>query len=113
MVCSSRWLVVLLESGIVQKGKIFVYHGWIVIEFQIQLFSCRFLFGGEHGRLRFPPPYGFSPLYECLLPTQTLALDPCFHFGDLTKSTLAGPLEVLNDTAFVPMPVDTSLVLKR
>lgn len=74
-------------------------------------FSCRFLFGGEHGRLRFPPPYGFSPLYECLLPTQTLALDPCFHFGDLTKSSLAGPLEVLNDTAFVPQPVDTTMVL--
>ena len=76
----------------------------------LSLYSCRFLFGGEHGRLRFPPPFGFSPLYECLLPTQTLTLDPCFHFGDLTKSTLAGPIEVLNDTAFVPQPVDTTMV---
>lgn len=72
--------------------------------------SCRFLFGGEHGRLRFPAPFGFSPLYECLLPSQILALDPCFAFGDLTKSTLAGPLEIMNDTAFVPNPVDTSMV---
>lgn len=52
----------------------------------------------------------FSPLYECLLPTQTLSLDPCFQFGDLTKSTLAGPLEVTNDLAFVPQPVETSAV---
>ena len=60
--------------------------------------------------MRFPSPIDFSPLYECLLPTQTLALDPCFHFGDLTKSTLSGPLEVTNDTAFVPQPVDTTTV---
>lgn len=72
--------------------------------------SCRFLFGGEHGRLRFPPPVGFSPLYECLLPTQMLTLDPCFYFGDLTKSVLAGPLQVTNDSAFVPIPVDISSV---
>ena len=32
--------------------------------------SCRFLFGGEHGRLKYSPPDGFSPIYDSLLPTQ-------------------------------------------
>ena len=64
--------------------------------------SCRFLFGGEHGRLKYTPPDGFSPIYDSLLPTQILAIDPCFYFGELAKGVLAGPLPVEDDVAFVP-----------
>ena len=73
--------------------------------------SCRFLFGGEHGRLKYSPPDGFSPLYDCLLPTQILAIDPCFYFGEVAKGTLAGPLPVEDDVAYIPQPVDTSTVI--
>ncbi|XP_063236802.1 ryanodine receptor isoform X2 [Bacillus rossius redtenbacheri] len=72
--------------------------------------SCRFLLGGDHGRLRFVPPEGFSPLVESLLPQQVLSIDPCFYFGNLSKCVLAGPWLVEDDTAFVPTPVDTSAV---
>ncbi|KAI4471407.1 ran binding protein 9-related [Holotrichia oblita] len=72
--------------------------------------SCRFLLGGDHGRLKYIPPEEFSPLIESLLPQQILSLDPCFYFGNLNKSVLAGPLQVEDDTAFVPNPVDTSMV---
>jgi len=72
--------------------------------------SCRFLFGGEHGRLKYSPPDGFSPIYDSLLPTQILAIDPCFYFGELSKGTLAGPLPVEDDVAYVPAPVDTSTI---
>lgn len=74
--------------------------------------SCRFLFGGDQGRLRFPSPEGHSPLVECLQPTQILSIDPCFYFGDLVKGVLAGPLFVEDDVAFVPQPVDTKNVNK-
>ncbi|XP_055857540.1 ryanodine receptor isoform X7 [Episyrphus balteatus] len=70
--------------------------------------SCRFLFGGDHGRLKYPPPVGFSPLVQCLMPHQILSLDPCFYFGNLNKNVLAGPWMIEDDTAFVPNPVDTS-----
>lgn len=72
--------------------------------------SCRFLLGGDHGRLKYMPPEEFSPLVESLLPQQILSLEPCFYFGNLNKCVLAGPLLVEDDTAFVPNPVDTSLV---
>ncbi|KAL0274262.1 UNVERIFIED_CONTAM: hypothetical protein PYX00_006731 [Menopon gallinae] len=72
--------------------------------------SCRFLLGGDHGRLKFVPPEEFSPLVECLMPQQVLSIDPCFYFGNLNKSVLAGPWLVEGDTAFVPNPVDTSTV---
>jgi len=72
--------------------------------------SCRFLFGGDQGRLRYPPPELHSPIVECLLPTQVLQIDPCFYFGDPFKTTLAGPLKIEDDTAFVPKPVDTEIV---
>jgi ryanodine receptor 2 len=74
--------------------------------------SCRFLMGGEQGRLKFPPPENHSPLSECLLPTQILAIDPCFYFGDLHKTVLAGPMLVEDDSAFVPTPVNTDAVSK-
>uniref|UniRef100_A0A182SKB0 B30.2/SPRY domain-containing protein n=1 Tax=Anopheles maculatus TaxID=74869 RepID=A0A182SKB0_9DIPT len=72
--------------------------------------SCRFLFGGDNGRLKFNPPPGFSPLVQCLMPHQNLSLDPCFYFGNLNKNVLAGPWMVEDDSAFVPKPVDTSTV---
>nr|CAD7393765.1 unnamed protein product [Timema cristinae] len=72
--------------------------------------SCRFLLGGDHGRLKYIPPEGFSPLVESLLPQQVLSIDPCFYFGNLNKCVLAGPWLVEDDTAFVPTPVDTSAI---
>ncbi|XP_033253281.1 ryanodine receptor-like [Drosophila miranda] len=70
--------------------------------------SCRFLFGGDHGRLKYAPPMGFSALVQCLMPPQILSLDPCFYFGNINKNVLAGPWLIEDDTAFVPKPVDTS-----
>ncbi|BES99791.1 ryanodine receptor [Nesidiocoris tenuis] len=72
--------------------------------------SCRFLLGGDHGRLKYSPPDEFSPLVESLQPQQVLSIDPCFYFGHLPKSVLSGPFPVESDTAFVPVPVDTSAV---
>nr|CAD7395326.1 unnamed protein product [Timema poppensis] len=72
--------------------------------------GCRFLLGGDHGRLKYIPPEGFSPLVESLLPQQVLSIDPCFYFGNLNKCVLAGPWLVEDDTAFVPTPVDTSAI---
>ncbi|XP_063919785.1 ryanodine receptor isoform X1 [Zophobas morio] len=72
--------------------------------------SCRFLLGGDHGRLKYIPPEEFSPLVESLLPQQVLNLEPCFYFGNMNKNVIAGPLVVEDDTAFVPNPVDTSMV---
>ncbi|KAL1124812.1 hypothetical protein AAG570_001433 [Ranatra chinensis] len=72
--------------------------------------SCRFLLGGDHGRLKYAPPEEFSPLIESLLPQQVLSIDPCFYFGNLNKCVLAGPWHVEDDTAFVPTPVDTTMI---
>ncbi|XP_069958037.1 ryanodine receptor isoform X5 [Cherax quadricarinatus] len=72
--------------------------------------SARFLLGGEHGRLKYPPPDAHSPVSECLLPFQTLTIDPCFYFGEQHKGTLAGPLLIQDDLVFVPKPVDTSAI---
>ncbi|XKL68210.1 hypothetical protein PGB90_003701 [Kerria lacca] len=73
--------------------------------------SCRFLLGGDHGRLKFLPPDDFSPLVESLLPQQILSIDPCFYFGNLKKTVLAGPLYIEDNIAFVPTPVDTSSIM--
>ncbi|XP_069170443.1 ryanodine receptor [Procambarus clarkii] len=72
--------------------------------------SARFLLGGEHGRLKYPPPDAHSSVSECLLPFQTLTIDPCFYFGEQHKGTLAGPLLIQDDLVFVPKPVDTSAI---
>ncbi|XP_069698288.1 ryanodine receptor isoform X7 [Periplaneta americana] len=72
--------------------------------------SCRFLLGGDHGRLKYIPPEEFSPLVESLLPQQVLSIDPCFYFGNLNKVVISGPWPVEDDTAFVPTPVDTSTI---
>jgi len=66
--------------------------------------------GGDQGRLKYPPPEFHSPIVECLQPFQMLRIDPCFHFGELEKGVLAGPLDAEDDTAFVPKPVDTASV---
>ena len=72
--------------------------------------SCRFLLGGEEGRLKYAPPANFSPLFESLLPTQMLRIDPGFYMGDLNKAVLSGPLDIDDKIAFVPKPVDTSTI---
>ncbi|KAJ8982742.1 hypothetical protein NQ317_014040 [Molorchus minor] len=72
--------------------------------------SCRFLLGGDHGKLKYAPLEDFSPLVESLLPQQVLLLEPCFYFGNMSKHVIAGPLYVEDDTAFVPNPVDTAMV---
>ncbi|XP_073986803.1 ryanodine receptor isoform X3 [Rhodnius prolixus] len=72
--------------------------------------SCRFLFGGDHGRLKYVPPEEFSPLVESLLPQQVLSIDPCFYFGNLNKCVISGPFPVEDDAAFVPIPVDTTMI---
>lgn len=55
-----------------------------VISFSAK-YSCRFLFGGDHGRLKFGPPQGHSPIVQTLLPMQVLNVEPCFQFGELPK----------------------------
>lgn len=77
------------------------------------LFSCRFLLGGDQGRLRYGPPEGYSALCEVLLPQQVLTVEPCFVFGDLFKGIYQGPTAEpsLTDVAFVPQPVDTASVI--
>lgn len=82
------------------------------VSIDLLFYSCRFLLGGDHGRLRFVPPPEMSPLVESLLPQQTLGLDPCSYFGNLNKCVLAGPWLVEDDTAFVPTPVNTTTVSK-
>ncbi|XP_014249566.1 ryanodine receptor isoform X2 [Cimex lectularius] len=72
--------------------------------------SCRFLLGGDHGRLKYVPPEEFSPLVESLQPQQILSIDPCFYFGNLNKCVLSGPYTIEDDTAFVPIPVDTTMI---
>lgn len=66
--------------------------------------------GGDHGKLKFCPPLEFSPLVECLAPQQVLSIDPCFYFGNLNKTVLAGPWLIEDDSAFVPNPVNTSSI---
>ncbi len=71
------------------------------------------MFGGEHGRLKYSPPENFSPLYESLLPNQSLYIDPGFYFGELHKTILSGKLAVEDNVAFVPNPVDTTNVISK
>ena len=79
-----------------------------VISFSAK-YSCRFLFGGDHGRLKFGPPQGHSPIVQTLLPLQELNIEACFQFGDLSKGIIFGPnVEYIDDAAFVPKPVDTA-----
>ncbi|KAL3874970.1 hypothetical protein ACJMK2_037916, partial [Sinanodonta woodiana] len=72
--------------------------------------SCRFILGGEHGRLKHGPPEGHSPVIESLLPKEKLKIQPCFYFGDIPKNIIRGPTEVTDYVPFVPKPVDTANV---
>uniref|UniRef100_T1E1N4 Putative ryanodine receptor n=1 Tax=Cupiennius salei TaxID=6928 RepID=T1E1N4_CUPSA len=78
-----------------------------VISFSAKL-SCRFIMGGDQGRLRYGPPEYHSPLVESLQPKQILTVESCFQFGELSKGVIFGPMLELDDTAFVPAPVDTT-----
>ncbi|XP_071161899.1 ryanodine receptor-like [Mytilus edulis] len=69
--------------------------------------SCRFVFGGDHGKFKFELPDGHSPAIEALLPKEKLKLDQCFWFGDIHRNVIHGPMEI-EYTPYVPKPVDTA-----
>ena len=67
--------------------------------------SCRFVFGGDQGRLRYGPAPGYSALYEAV--RGTVEIVPCFTFGSINKQLYSGPsTAVLDYTPFVPEPKD-------
>jgi ryanodine receptor 2 len=72
-------------------------------------FSCRFVFGGDHGKFKFGVPEGHSPAIESLFPKENLKLDQCFWFGDVQRNLICGPTEV-DYVPYVPHPVETSNV---
>lgn len=72
-------------------------------------YSCRFVFGGDHGKFKFELPDGHSPAIEALLPKEKLKLDQCFWFGDIHRNVIHGPMEI-EYTPYVPKPVDTANV---
>lgn len=69
--------------------------------------SCRFLFGDEHGRFKSGPPDGCAPIYQAMLQKQKIKIEPCFSYGDISKSVFQGPPQPLEQIAFTPNPVDT------
>jgi ryanodine receptor 2 len=71
-------------------------------------FSCRFLFGGEHGRFNHRPPEGAAPLYEAMLLKQKVCIEPCFSFGNIERNRLDGPTHIQHNIAFTPQPVETN-----
>ncbi|XP_069116591.1 ryanodine receptor-like isoform X2 [Argopecten irradians] len=70
--------------------------------------SCRFLLGGDHGRLKYGPPDNHTAIVECLLPKEKVKIEPCFVFGNIDRNIISGPTEICEYTPFVPNPVDTS-----
>uniref|UniRef100_A0A914XP97 Ryanodine receptor n=1 Tax=Plectus sambesii TaxID=2011161 RepID=A0A914XP97_9BILA len=71
--------------------------------------SCRFIFGGNQGHLRYGPPSGFSALVEAIF--GKLDIGDCFSFGDLPKNVYYGPSTLLQGSEpFVPAAVDISQV---
>ncbi|XP_055878934.1 ryanodine receptor 2-like isoform X5 [Biomphalaria glabrata] len=70
--------------------------------------SCRFIFGGDHGRMKFGPPEEHAPIIEALPPKDKLRIDPCFYFGEINKNMISGPTEMCEYQAFVPNPVSTA-----
>lgn len=68
------------------------------------------MMGGEHGKLKFGPPEGHTPVYESLMPKEKLRIEPKFHLGDIPKGLVAGPPELRDISAFVPHPVEASNV---
>lgn len=87
-----------------------------VISFSARV-SCRFLFGGNQGELKYRPPAGFSPIVDVLLPNQEVSVEPCFSFGDLAKQSVCGPQttpdlspQVVMDLVFIPKVIDTQSI---
>lgn len=87
-----------------------------VISFSARV-SCRFLFGGNQGELRYRPPAGFSPIVDVLLPNQEVSVESCFSFGDLAKQTVCGPQttpdlipQTVMDLVFIPKVIDTQSI---
>ena len=71
--------------------------------------SCRFIFGGTHGRLKYGPRAGFSPIIEAL--DKPVHVEECISFGDLGKTVYGGPSTILHTSQpFVPQPIDISSV---
>ncbi|GAV02137.1 hypothetical protein RvY_12738-2 [Ramazzottius varieornatus] len=70
--------------------------------------SCRFMLGGDQGRLKHGPPSGFSSVIESLPPKETLRIEPNFYFGEIQRSLLAGPAVAQENSTFVPKPIDTT-----
>ncbi|VDL75397.1 unnamed protein product [Nippostrongylus brasiliensis] len=69
--------------------------------------SCRFIFGGDQGRLRFGPPPGFSAVVEAV--SGELQISDCLSFGDLPKNVYCGPHTLFSTIEpFVPQPIDIS-----
>ncbi|KAM3723537.1 Ryanodine receptor [Dirofilaria immitis] len=72
--------------------------------------SCRFMFGGTEGHLRFGPPPGFSALIEAA--ANHLEIGECLSFGDIAKNVYTGPSILRQNTEpFVPVLVDISNVV--
>ncbi|XP_048259812.1 ryanodine receptor-like isoform X9 [Haliotis rufescens] len=72
--------------------------------------SARFVFGHDHGRLRYGPPEEHSPIIESLPPKEKVKIEPYFYFGNLVKNMLSGPTETMDYVPFVPNPVTTSRI---
>ncbi|XP_054615531.1 ryanodine receptor 2 isoform X15 [Dunckerocampus dactyliophorus] len=68
----------------------------------------RFLLGGRHGEFKFLPPPGYAPCFEAVLPRDKLKLEPCQH--QTAARELLGPTVTMSQTAFTPMPVNTSQI---
>ncbi|CAF3538671.1 unnamed protein product [Rotaria sordida] len=73
--------------------------------------SCRFIFGGEHGRFIHRPPEGAAPLYEAMLAKQKVCIEPCFSFGNIERNRLDGPSQFQHHIAFTPQPVRTNHIV--
>uniref|UniRef100_A0A8C4N5Z1 Ryanodine receptor 3 n=1 Tax=Eptatretus burgeri TaxID=7764 RepID=A0A8C4N5Z1_EPTBU len=74
--------------------------------------KVRFLLGGRHGDFKFLPPMGYAPCFEALLPKERMHLEHVKEYkvdrGELLD--LLGPTATLDQSAFTPVPVDTSQV---
>lgn len=69
--------------------------------------SCRFIFGGAHGRFKHGPPPTYSAIVEAI--DCPLVVEECLSFGDLAKNVYAGPSTTLHAVEpFVPTPIETS-----
>ncbi|CAF4491753.1 unnamed protein product, partial [Rotaria sp. Silwood2] len=73
--------------------------------------SCRYIFGGEHGRFMHQPPEGVASLYEAMLIKQKVCIEPCFSFGNIERNCLNGPSHIQHNIAFTPQPVRTNHII--